>query len=665
MPAKCIRYTASMRLFHAVALPRLALFVLVLLTVTGCATTTPKPSAPGIAAPRAISAPEPVPKPTLNLAEREPGTSGWEFLDRALRATGIEEQQNFLAAAERFAHGGMLDPARAVLDNIEPTVLDAWMANQFQLLQAQVRILERRNADALRIVDRLVKTQLDSRQALRAHGLALQAHIASGSSRAALTSLRGMPNNPGDDAWLAALYHRLWNHLSQLETEQLTLAADPVTTHPTDAGWLKLARLYADKGWDLRGLSNSIDQWLKSWPNHPATHHVVPKLLPEGQCTTQEVQQIALLLPLTSAYRGAAEAFRDGFHALRRRDSNPAKPVLRDYDFGDKIDLVPAYYEQAIRDGADVVIGPLGRAAVARLAGLTELPVPTVLLGATGAPLQSGALAFDLSVENDARALAERARAAGFSRAMILQAQTDQQRRAAEAAAARWAELGGTLTARATFPVDISDYSTIMEQLFGFNFSLARARALQNAIGKNTRIRFSPRRRQDIDVVFLLADQAQARLLKPQIDFHRAHKLPVYTLSGVFSGKADAVNDLDLEGVIFADMPWMVRRGGRFASARQQFTLNTPYRESVLDRLFALGMDAYALSCFGPQMQQRPGLTYPGATGTLSIDDTGRIDRSPDWLRFVRATPVALPTPPGPIAPFSNVGQEPSGDPSG
>ncbi|HJP44500.1 MAG TPA: penicillin-binding protein activator, partial [Arenicellales bacterium] len=106
------------------------------------------------------------------------------------------------------------------------------------------------------------------------------------------------------------------------------------------------------------------------------------------------------------------------------------------------------------------------------------------------------------------------------------------------------------------------------------------------------------------------------------------------------------------------------RRGGRFASARQQFTLNTPYRESVLDRLFALGMDAYALSCFGPQMQQHPGLTYPGATGTLSIDDTGRIDRSPDWLRFVQATPVALPVPPGPITPFSNVGQESSGDPS-
>jgi outer membrane PBP1 activator LpoA protein len=140
---------------------------------------------------------------------------------------------------------------------------------------------------------------------------------------------------------------------------------------------------------------------------------------------------------------------------------------------------VPAYYEEAIRDGADVVIGPLGRAAVATLTGLTEFPVPTVLLGATGAPLQPGALAFDLSIENDARTLAERARATGFSRAMILQAQTDQQRRAAEAAAARWAELGGTLTARATFPVDISDYSTIMEQLFGFNFSLARARALQ------------------------------------------------------------------------------------------------------------------------------------------------------------------------------------------
>ena len=104
-------------------------------------------------------------------------------------------------------------------------------------------------------------------------------------------------------------------------------------------------------------------------------------------------------------------------------------------------------------------------------------------------------------------------------------------------------------------------------------------------------------------------------MLKPQIDFHRASSVPVYSMNTIFSGKPNRVNDLDLEGIVFSDMPWLVRTSGRFDRTALPFALNTPYRYSVTDRLFALGMDAYVLNRLATCMHADPRQIYAGASG--------------------------------------------------
>ncbi|MGE4659986.1 MAG: penicillin-binding protein activator, partial [Arenicellales bacterium] len=100
------------------------------------------------------------------------------------------------------------------------------------------------------------------------------------------------------------------------------------------------------------------------------------------------------------------------------------------------------------------------------------------------------------------------------------------------------------------------------------------------------------------------------------------------------SGKADVVNDLDLEGMLFSDMPWLVRQTGRFGRASADSLTATDNQYSAIGRLFALGMDAYRLTCHIPKRHDQPNWQYAGASGRISISGDDRIKRLPDWTYF-------------------------------
>jgi hypothetical protein len=197
----------------------------------------------------------------------------------------------------------------------------------------------------------------------------------------------------------------------------------------------------------------------------------------------------------------------------------------------------------------------------------------------------------------------------------------------------------------AKIPKGVDDYSTTLAKLLGLADSARRGEMLQALLGNGTRLYTVPRRRQDFDVIFLLSDQSIARMLKPQIDFHRASSVPVYSMNTIFSGKPNRVNDLDLEGIVFSDMPWLVRTSGRFDRTALPFALNTPYRYSVTDRLFALGMDAYVLNRLATCMHADPRQIYAGASGLLSVGWDGRVHRISDWVRFTNGLPKAWEPP--------------------
>ena len=124
----------------------------------------------------------------------------------------------------------------------------------------------------------------------------------------------------------------------------------------------------------------AVEQWKQRYPEHPISPALLATITSQKPTLIGRVDRIALLLPLTSRHGRAAQAVRDGFMAMDRANNDPDKPRVQIYDIGDNPDAADDYYKQAVKEGAQLIVGPLGVEAVERVARRTNLSVPTLLL---------------------------------------------------------------------------------------------------------------------------------------------------------------------------------------------------------------------------------------------------------------------------------------------
>ncbi len=79
--------------------------------------------------------------------------------------------------------------------------------------------------------------------------------------------------------------------------------------------------------------------------------------------------------------------------------------------------------------------------------------------------------------------------------------------------------------------------------------SKLRYESLKRTLTAAIKIGFEPRRRQDIDIIFLIARPLKARQLVPQFKFHRSGQLPVVATSHAYTGAKNKQQDIDLNGL--------------------------------------------------------------------------------------------------------------------
>ena len=174
----------------------------------------------------------------------------------------------------------------------------------------------------------------------------------------------------------------------------------------------------------------------------------------------------------------------------------------------------------------------------------------------------------------------------------------------------------------------------------GLAGSFNRYQRLRANIGSP--LQFDPRRRQDADFIFLAADGAAGRLLKSQLKFHYSGDLPVYSTSSIYA--MDGRSNSDLNGIRFADTPWIIAPQSWIRYLPEVYSEFWP-EEKRLARLHAMGYDAYHL--VAPLFASRGGMMpeIDGATGRLYLDNDGRVHRRLAWAEFQRGEPVPLPDP--------------------
>lgn len=431
----------------------------------------------------------------------------------------------------------------------------------------------------------------------------------------------------------------LWRTMMTMPADELQTLARRHHRRDVLAGWYNLAALGKNEQTDLQGQQAALERWQADWPRHPASLDLPADLKILRQLIDNQPRKIALLLPTSGRLAKAGEAVRDGFFAAyyRNLDEQNLAPEILQYDSSG--DILQAW-QQAVDDGAELIIGPLDKEKVAELSLLPSLAVPVLTLNYTDT--QEGVTPdnfyqFGLAVEDEARQVARQAYMEGHRYASILVPAQEWTERSARAFNDEWQALGGKVVNYSTFRAG-TDYSNTIKDAMLVEQSKERTRDLRRVFGNDLQSQI--RRRNDIDMIFLVADPSQARQIKPTLAFHYAGNIPVYSTSQIYSGVEDAKADRDLNGVRFNTLPWLFDNNN---PDKKQID-NNAQSSPVYSRLHALGADAFRLYPRLPQLAQVPGMRIYGATGALQLLENGRVEREQIWARFRNGIAQPLPT---------------------
>ena len=327
--------------------------------------------------------------------------------------------------------------------------------------------------------------------------------------------------------------------------------------------------------------------------------------------------KLAVLLPLSGDMSRAALPVRDGllagYYAENRR-----RPEIT---FHDTVGGVDAAYDQAVANGADFVVGPLGRAEVDALYSRQSLPIPVLALNRGELPPPPGNASFALAPEDDGVAAAEYAISRGARRVLSLADGDDSMRRAAAAFRARLEELDGTVVVELVVNATPGAMGT----------------ALQTAATTDG----------GIDAVFLAVRPSQAGAIVAQLaDVGLGGKLRIGT-SALAGARPTDTSGHALDGIAFPSDAWSVQYVAGLPSSATAASMLATARGGA-QRLFAFGYDAWLLTAFLERLATNPAASVAGATGTLRIDADGNVVRTPAWSSWNGSNALPLGNTPPP-----------------
>jgi uncharacterized protein len=607
---------------------RLAALAAVTLVFAGCAVVPqgPAPSA-GLAA-------------TLARQGNEAGAAQmYETLAQESRGTAHNDFA--LQAAQAYLAAQRPDEAARALDLVTPPLASS---EAFDRSLIEVRLaLERSQAPHAWTLIQAIAMPQQAEPASRYLRLRQQVAFAAGHLAAAIEAEIQLEH------WLlnaAAVQQSRATLLDALRdaAERGVKIQPEVEKSPVVRGWLELAPLAAEAAHNPTVAAADLTAWLSDHPGHPAVGVVRSQLLGEPPQPLAAQANIALLLPITGPAGQPAVSVRDGFLTAYYQTPVQQRPVVRIYDTGDgqSIDDVIATASQA---GADIIVGPLMRQAVAVAAADRMQRPPLLALNFLPDGEQAPPLFFQfaLSPVEEAKLVASRVLSDGHRLGIAIVPAGDWGSRVLGAFTQQLQSGGGTVLASTMIDTAEADYSDELKQVLGIDQSRDRLDRLESLLG--THLEFVPRRRQDIQFIFSPATAAATeRLLQPQLRFFYAGGIPTYATSEAFDPDPGANQDLD--GLMFPDMPWML--GSPLAEAvRSAASQAWPAGGPDRGRLFAFGFDAYRIAEALQESRAPSSLDLSGLTGQLTLDPDGRIHRQLIWAQLHDGEVTQLPSTPG------------------
>ncbi|MHB1273702.1 MAG: penicillin-binding protein activator [Rhodanobacter sp.] len=631
-----------MRLSRAAAIGLLLAFAL-----TGCIPANVQRSPAEIAAARSAAA----------LAQQgQFEQSAQAYL--ALAAQSSNRQDHYrLLAAEAWWQEGQIEHAAATLARIRSRRLSGDEPLRLDLLQAELALSRHDPVTALRLTSQPNATVPPSLQ-LRLYELRARAMAASGDNwGAARTRIQMDSQLSGFDQ--SQNRQQALGLLRKVGIESLKQRAAAMTPDDRMLSWV-------DEALSQLGVAVARPQITLQQP--------VGTLMPGPGANVREgykvPAQIALLLPGDGNYAAASTSIREGFFAayINAGQNHAPRPLVRVYNSHGTPDGAVKAYQQAVEDGAKLVVGPLTRNEVAAVFGQAQLPVPVLALNhPDNRQLPAGnASEFGLLPETEGAQAADHMIERGLRHAYVLISGDDFAQRAASAFKAELAARGGQLDGMAT----LTNFTSVLGGLKTAGIPMIASTSTGTGTGTDT----TPGTATATDTgIFISMRPNQARMLLPQMQIVNIH-LPIFATSHVYAGSDNATADRDLDGVEFCDAPWLFNAQPGLPN-HGDIAARLPAARDGAARLFAFGMDAWNLVPYLDWLREHPGSYLPGASGQLAADQFGRVRRVLIWARFqdglarplggsLQMDDVPSSTPPATTEPVPAGSSSASGNPS-
>ena len=544
-----------------------------------------------------------------------------------------------IKAIDAFTEGKDYDKAYEILVKNTLNNQDVEVHIRTKILNAYIDLESGRPGKTLNLLNEITEDEIPKSFKIAFHEIYARSNLAHGNYiKAALEQLKlteylSSPKIIEDNS------RKVWEIFELIpksELEDLRLVAPGELS-----SWLELALINQTYKYQPKKLENTIDGWAQRYQNHDAYDSITKELINKSAQFAQRPSKIGLLLPLTGQYKKYAIAVRDGFLAAWYLDRQEKADIeIYNANSSNIIEI----YQKALNDGVDYIVGPFEKEATNQLYGNTNASIKILALNRQDLKNdQSGnknLFQFGLSLEDEAGQVAEIAISDGHKRALVLTPDTLLGDRLADAFVKHLLELGGEVSRHTRFINNTTDFSSPVKELLNIDKSEQRARDLRNKL--KIKIHNIERRRQDADFIFTVAIPEDARQLIPQLRFHYADNLPVYSTSHIFTGIIDSAKDIDLNDVIFIDMPWILDTKQQLSIIQTALNKNWSQEKSDYRRQYALGIDAYHLIPDIGRLSHEKNSFMSGKTGDLTIVRDNIIKRNLRKAKFIEGKPVLL-----------------------
>ena len=541
------------------------------------------------------------------------------YLALAKNQTGIEEQSLLMMAAGRLIYDGLWRDGLTILsrmNNLSPELVSekGLLLAKIDLIREQPRAAIAKLAAIQDVVNLPIYYQVQF------HEMLAHAYQSVGNATESVAERIKLEHLLPDEASKSNNRRALWLTLTTLPVAELNTSAVEAVDGSVLEGWMQLALISRKQYDNAQMMLAQVELWQAHYPEHPGNYILPSPLVSVAPHLFAPPRKMALLLPLTGPLSGPGGAIKDGFMAAYHASNISDSVKVRIFNT-DSVD-VRALYREALDDGADYIVGPLSKPNVSTVATMDH-PVPTLLLNDVAARPNPGAYQFGLSPSNEARQVAAKARKNGYTRALVIAPAGDWGNEVVAAFGGQWSANGGHIVDTLHYNAK-DDMSKMLRDFLHVSDSESRGKQLKQLLGHN--VESTPSRRQDFDVIFLLAYPTKARQIMPLLKYYYAGNVPTYATSTVYAGSVNVMKDRDLDGLIFCDMPWVF--------THQMGSRNWPEQFNSYNRLYALGMDSYALTTQLNHLLLFPAMGISDKSGVLYLNSSQQIARILAWGQF-------------------------------